>query len=257
MKQRIKTAALSFFRFFRPNLSAAAILMYHSVADNTAFFTVSVSAFAVQIAYLAEQNYKVVFLSDLIRMIQEKKSIAGYVAITFDDGYRDFLLNALPILQKYRFPASVFLVSDMLGDYQTTSDDVSLPLMTVAEARQAQAGGLVEYFPHTTRHTILNHVPFESAIKDIDASKQFITTTFGTAAGVFAYPRGIYTTAIVEHLRKSAFQAAVTVREGLVAPATDLFLLPRLSVDSTITLDQFKAKLSDGYVNYLSVRNRL
>ncbi len=258
MKSALKTVVLSLFRVFRPSLSAGAILMYHSVGENNAFFSVRPEEFARQMAWVAERKFKVVFLSELVAMIRQKKnSVAGYVAITFDDGYKDFLQNAAPVLRQHNFPASVFLISDMLGASYTTSDGISFPLMNAAEAQEAKASGRVEYFPHTAKHTILDQVSAQEAIQEIEKSKNDIAEKFGRSANILAFPKGRHTSEIIEYLRHSNFTAAVTVQEGFVTPAGDPFLLPRLSVDSSTSFAQFKAKLSDGYGAYLSLRKYL
>lgn len=94
------------------------ILMYHSVADNSDdHYTVSVDAFREQISWLSEHEFDVVPLSFLLRSIQTRsyRTLRKKVVITFDDGYKDFVTHALPILFDRGTPATVFLVTDMLG----------------------------------------------------------------------------------------------------------------------------------------------
>jgi peptidoglycan/xylan/chitin deacetylase (PgdA/CDA1 family) len=250
----LKSAILSLFRFFRPGLSSGAILMYHSVGNSGAFFNVTSEDFNEQMSYLSRKKYTVVSLSEFVARLRAGKSVAGHVAITFDDGYKDFATEALPILRRYNFPASVFLISDFLGKLYTTSDGVTMPILSLVEAQKAEQGGRVEYFPHTARHLILDSVPLADAIGDIESSKAYIAEHFHSSADIFAYPKGRYTREVVEYLRTGNFAGAVTVREGLVKPASDPFLLPRLSVDSSTSLAQFKGKLSDGFGFYTFLR---
>jgi peptidoglycan/xylan/chitin deacetylase (PgdA/CDA1 family) len=105
----------AFERATRP--TGAIILMYHSVAeDETAGFVeppnrIAPQIFERQMAFLREQR-RVVPLSRLVDDIVAGESPpAGTVCITFDDGYRDNLTVAAPILEKYRLPATLFLAT--------------------------------------------------------------------------------------------------------------------------------------------------
>src|SRR5687767_9659555 len=97
--------------------AGAVILMYHSVAhDDAARFIepsnrIAPRLFERQMAFLAARR-RVVALSELVEEIASGKSpSAGTVCITFDDGYRDNLTVAAPILEKYRLPATLFLAT--------------------------------------------------------------------------------------------------------------------------------------------------
>jgi len=68
-----------------------------------------------QLAYLA-RHYEIISLSDLVRCFETCQPVPSPSAvITFDDGFRDNLTAALPIVQKYRVPATVFLVTGCIS----------------------------------------------------------------------------------------------------------------------------------------------
>jgi len=87
------------------------ILIYHRVA-NISFdpFQMAVSEFNFekQLEFLKD-NYNVISLESLINKIKNKEKLNKYIAITFDDGYYDNLRNALPLLEKYKLPATIFV----------------------------------------------------------------------------------------------------------------------------------------------------
>ncbi len=98
----------------------AAILNYHSVPgpdvapwidpDNA----LTPSQFETQIRFLASRR-RVVSLSELVRTLERREPLhPGTVAITFDDGYRDFLTVAAPLLERYRVPATMFLPTGLI-----------------------------------------------------------------------------------------------------------------------------------------------
>ena len=90
------------------------VLMYHMISPQGTFekhrgLRVDPTMFERQIAWLASNGWEFVTLSTLTR--------GGFrggkqVAITFDDGYEDNALNALPVLQKYGAKATLYLVVD-------------------------------------------------------------------------------------------------------------------------------------------------
>lgn len=97
--------------------SGAIILMYHSVAPDalTAFIDppnrVAPPLFERQMAFL-HQHRRVVSLSALLAQLESGQSpAAGTVCITFDDGYRDVLTTAAPILERYGLPATMFVLT--------------------------------------------------------------------------------------------------------------------------------------------------
>lgn len=100
-----------------PFRSQVVILMYHRVFEPTIDvwdLSVSPENFDQQMAVLSK-NYQVLSLSEF-----EKKHAAGVmpkraVVVTFDDGYLDNLLNAKPILEKYKIPATIFITTELIG----------------------------------------------------------------------------------------------------------------------------------------------
>lgn len=104
----------------RPDRSRAVILRYHSVSDwteeNSIYrehaIAVTPELFARQMSFLAA-HYRVVALAELVQCLVERRPFPERaVAITFDDGYRDNFLHALPILQRGRLPALVYVTTD-------------------------------------------------------------------------------------------------------------------------------------------------
>lgn len=90
---------------------ATVILCYHSVDDSDSLVSVRPAAFARQMAYLARLGYVVVGLDEALGTAQR----GTQVAITFDDGYRSVLTEALPILRQHGFPATVFFATGFAG----------------------------------------------------------------------------------------------------------------------------------------------
>jgi peptidoglycan/xylan/chitin deacetylase (PgdA/CDA1 family) len=96
--------------------AAFPILNYHRVNDeNDPFFpSLPTAVFERHMAYLA-RSYRVLPIAELVERLQHGRVPRNAVAITFDDGYRDNLTHAGPILARHGLPATVFLTTGLIG----------------------------------------------------------------------------------------------------------------------------------------------
>lgn len=106
----------------------ATIIMYHSITpmDNPYIYpdnTVSPHNFKKQLEYI-KRNYTVIGLDTMVRIVRGGKDPPPYsIALTFDDGYRDFIENALPVLDEHRLPATVFPITGLLNTGEAKWED--------------------------------------------------------------------------------------------------------------------------------------
>lgn len=115
------TGLLNLINYFRKKAlkrGSFTILTYHRISDSNygdPFLSITPHNFERQIQYLAKK-YKIVSLGELTKYVQPQyPALDDYVAITFDDGYRDNYTNAYPILRKYKVPATIFLSTGFIG----------------------------------------------------------------------------------------------------------------------------------------------
>lgn len=104
-----------------------AVVMYHGVtasplpAEN--WCQLDASAFARQVEYLA-RHYTLLPLSEVIdRLAQDRPLPRSPAVLTFDDGFRNVLTTALPVLERHQAPATVFLVTGLMGTRQPAWPD--------------------------------------------------------------------------------------------------------------------------------------
>jgi len=236
LKRLIKDI-LALFRLVCPCQKGVSVLMYHSIARNDIFFTVKLANFVKQMKYLKDKQYQVISLAELVEILESDEPLPKKtVVLTFDDGYQDNYTNAWPILKKYNFPATIFLITGLVGKEIDNSQNIPLKALNRQQIQEMHESGLIDFEPHTVHHQELN----KSEIID---SKRMIEQELDKKCYFFAYPRGWHNQEVIEILRKNGFKAARTVDNGKVNKGDDLFKLKRISVNSTTSFIQFRANL--------------
>jgi len=253
MRRLIKELFSFFVYIFFNKLNNASILMYHSIGNDDNFFTVSEKDLEKQLAYLKNKKYNVVKLSELVSMIKNKENIKNCISITFDDGYQNNYEAVFPILKKYNFPATIFLATGSISGELN-----NLKMLSKKQILEMRDSGLVDFMPHTHSHVKLHTLPIDEVIKEINTSKGEVEEITGNKANIFAYPKGRFNDDVLNFLKNSGgFDAAVTVKEGIVNHNSNLFLLKRNSVDSKTSFLRFKVKTSDAIDIYQKIKERI
>lgn len=180
-------------------LSAAAqaaghgvVLQYHHVSERTpAATSVSPAVFEQQMLFLRDNGFTVWPLSRLVEhLLQDKPVPDGTMAITFDDAYTDVRDQAAPLLQRLKFPFTLFVATDFVDKRQKgylSWDDV----------RQLKKQG-AELAGHTLGHPhLLRRLPGEDETAwlarvrhEIDAAEARVQQQTGDHLRLFAYPYG-------------------------------------------------------------------
>jgi peptidoglycan/xylan/chitin deacetylase (PgdA/CDA1 family) len=113
------------------------------------------------------------------------------VLLTFDDGYLDTYRYAFPILQRYGFSATVFLVTDSIGKMRHWGCGKPFPLMDWAHIKEMSAYG-ISFHSHTCTHPDLTAISQERASYELVYSKKTIEDKLGLPADYMAYPFGAF-----------------------------------------------------------------
>jgi peptidoglycan/xylan/chitin deacetylase (PgdA/CDA1 family) len=119
------------------------VLTYHRVNDerDPFFGAVPTDVFERQMAYLA-RHYRVLTVEELVERMRDHRLPRNAVAVTFDDGYRDTLTHAAPILARYGLPATIFLATGFIGTGEVPwVDRLALALRTTTAASVTPPGG--------------------------------------------------------------------------------------------------------------------
>jgi len=209
------------------------ILTYHSLDPSGSVISIPPGLFARQMGSLHRAGYEVLSVDELIsRFDGGERPSKKVLAITFDDGYANFHEHAWPVLERYRFPATVFLVSSYCGKPNAWPGPPSpagpLNLMSWPQIREI-AGSGIRIGAHTRSHPDLTRVDMDVARTEILGSKNDIEDRAGVAASSFAYPYGLYDRR-VRDIAAAAFDQAVSTRLGMAGSSSDRFALERIEM---------------------------
>jgi peptidoglycan/xylan/chitin deacetylase (PgdA/CDA1 family) len=226
------------------------ILLYHRVADSgslaTERYRVTPRAFEEQLRYLRDIGFRGIRLEDWRDAMAQHAPLPGRaVLITFDDGYEDFVTAAWPLLQRYGFSATVFLVAEEVGHANRWDHAFGeeVPLLGWREIRRLRDQG-VEFGSHSLSHRRLTSVSPTDVVREAAGSRAILQAELGTAIRAFAYPFGAED-AVARHLIGACgYVFGVTCRPGRTGLWDPLLALPRVEIAGTDTFTDFVAKLA-------------
>ena len=223
----------------RPTLR---VLMYHKVNDlspNPA--TVPIAVFAEQMAPLAELGYVPVSLEAVLGHCLRAEALPERaVLITFGDGYRDNLENAVPILRAHGYPAVVFVPVGYLDDGRPLPHEETLlglgvrnPTLRWDDLAELEAAG-VRVESHGVGHTPLTSLAPADALREIALSKLRLEDRLGREVEAFAFVKGSRADFAPEHAslaRQAGYKLAFTSISGANRLGSDPFRLRRYNVE--------------------------
>jgi peptidoglycan/xylan/chitin deacetylase (PgdA/CDA1 family) len=235
---------------------ACPIFMYHNIAQaprglrRWRSLYVSPGAFARQMWLLKRLGYTGLSMSDAMPYLRGEQQ--GRIAvITLDDGYVDNLKFALPVLQRYGFTATCYVVSGSVGRFNNWDAEklgIQKPLMSAAQMRAWRDGGM-EIGAHTRSHPRLTQCNDAQRHDEIAGSKADLEDQLGSPVSQFCYPYGDMDDRIADITRAAGYAAATTTQRGRAIIGTDLWHLPRVQVARHHVLPQFAMRAFTNYEN--------
>jgi len=214
-------------------------LMYHAFGgprESPTRYIIPARRFARQMAWLKRRHYHVISLEEYLQYRREHRlPPASAVVLTLDDGYTDNRTIAYPILCRYGFPATIFLVSGAIGgtnQWDTHGELAGRSVLSWSEIQAMQQGGM-HFGAHTRTHVLLTAAPPTQVEDEVTGSRQDLEAHLGRRVLVFAYPYGksdATSQATAEH---AGFIGACSTHSGLNDPATPLYKLRRVEIRGT------------------------
>ncbi|MBD2578570.1 glycosyltransferase [Oscillatoria sp. FACHB-1406] len=225
------------------------VLMYHRVAPTgsaaTARWRVTPEVFEEQLRYLRDAGFYSVSWEAWQAAADARRALPGRaIAITFDDGYQDFFEYAWPLLKKYGFTATVFIVAERAGDSNRwdSAYGEDLPLMGWSEIRQLREQGVI-FGSHSATHQPLTALSVAEVVKEAARSRTIISRELGEAINTFAYPYGDFDP-VVEHLIGACgYTFGLSCRSGACRFQDSLLAIPRIEVMGSDSFQEFVAKI--------------
>ena len=215
------------------------ILMYHYLSvpppDADIYrldLSVTPAAFDAQMEYLATAGYHPIRVSDLSDYLLDGRPLPPKpIVLTFDDGYADNYENALPVLKKYKFVATFFIIAQFV-------DDQKPGYMTWDQIEDLAINGM-EIGSHSLDHIDLYGKPRSVQTTEIVGSKAMIEARIGTPVESFCYPSGRYDAQTISVLRSSGYRAATTEIQGVLQSASYMYQLRRIRVRGSYSVSDF------------------
>ena len=223
------------------------VLMYHSVAELPGDpYAVAPRRFAQQMMMLKILRRRVVQLEQLVADWQAgREPIRRAVAVTFDDGYADNASEAWPVLQRFGYPATLFIVTGCVGDHNVWDSSrgrTRKALMSWEQARFLDDHGF-RVHSHTVTHADLVTKSREQSSEELRESRRQVEAAIGHSAPLFAYPWGRRNDEVIAEVRSAGYQAAFSVRPGLNRRGSPPWDRPRVEVLGSDGLGRFAAKV--------------
>lgn len=244
--------------------SGFGILMYHRCTDHPAggsspTVNVTPGRLRKQLRGLLDRGFVPWTLRQAIAAQLSSESIPENVfVVTFDDGYENNLLNALPILEELGVPATIFIATAYLDSDQPYPFDnwdragfASVPAsswrpMTTAQCRELGAHELIELGAHTHTHDAFAGRT-EEFRRDLAISVDIVRDRFGVDNPTFSFPFGLATEEMIVVARQAGVACALHTRPERVAAGADPFRWGRFTCSDLDTAATLAAKLNGWY----------
>jgi peptidoglycan/xylan/chitin deacetylase (PgdA/CDA1 family) len=231
------------------------ILMYHSIESmpkSTIMRSLHVPPrrFKFQMWMLKVLGYKALSLKKLKPYLDGDKT-GKVVGLTFDDGYQNNLINAAPILMKYNFSATCYIVSESLGLSNTWDLDKGItqrPLMTESELHEWLELGM-DIGGHTKTHVDLTGVSEEKVQKEVIDCRNELERKFNIIVTDFCYPFGRFNELVCNIVKDSGYITATTMQRGRVNSKSNRYKLPRIPINHRTLPHLFLVKILTKYEN--------
>jgi peptidoglycan/xylan/chitin deacetylase (PgdA/CDA1 family) len=228
--------------------------MYHHIspkpAANFRKYSITPARFASQMRWLAIRGYQTISVGTLLSFRSgEGPCPAQPIVITFDDGFQDTVEHAVPVLLRYGFTATFYVVAGLVGGRSRWLEaelGLSLPLFDWATARQLHSQGFT-VGSHSMTHSRLDAAEAAALRREVSDSRRLLEDGLGTDVRDLAYPFGLYDQRVVDAAREAGYRSACSVRIGRSSNEDDPMALHRVPVAGHETFPTFLLRLRTGF----------
>jgi peptidoglycan/xylan/chitin deacetylase (PgdA/CDA1 family) len=209
------------------------ILMYHRIdrlrstlPAITRALTVDPGDFAAQMRWLAAHRFHTITQEQLFAALEHGKRLPSKpIVITFDDGYRDVLANAAPVMHRLGMHGTAYVITNRIS-----GSDVSF--LSWLQLNALEQNG-IEIGSHTVDHAELPSLLGPAALRELILSRHALELHLRHPVQWFAYPAGKFDSRTEALVRQAGYVLAVTTQPGSTQDARAPFALHRFEVLDT------------------------
>jgi len=218
--------------FFR---NKAVIVLFHRVDDRLKGNPISCTvADFVACCSFFQRYFTVVTLGTLLQKLERRDDISHHLVITFDDGYKDNILTAAPVLRRFGLPATFFVATSFIDSHYVPWWDAEYAItpewMSWHDVRALRAQGF-EIGAHTQNHVDLGVVQGDEAVAEITGARQRLQLETAECVPYFSYPYGRVhqiTEANRQAVRQAGYCCCLSAYGGAVGRGSDVFDIKRI-----------------------------
>lgn len=224
--------------------SGVRVLAYHRVSNDEDELAVPVERFAAHMETLAAADVEVVDVARAVELL-DGDSDGRYVCLTFDDGYRDNLEHAYPVLERLRLPAQIYLATSVIDGaarFEWYRDQP--PLLSWGEIRELARTSLISFGAQSRTHPVLPRLDDSAAWDEISGSKADLERELDKPVTTFCYPGGLYGRREVDLVERAGYVVGLTCEPGVNTPEQPRSSLLRTMIDRRDSEGDFHAKIA-------------
>lgn len=237
------------------NAERVVVLMYHRLGyannDWEAKYCVSPERFAAHMHSLRDGGMQPCDISHFVAWMQGHQTLpSGSFLLTFDDGFMGVHEHAAPVLANLGWPATVFLVTSLLGqrDLWSVKENPSsntYSLLGKAEIEVMRNQGF-SFHSHSRSHVDLSTLPDDLLRVELGDSRAELEDILGCPVPYVAYPYGLFNSKVLQIAREVGYEVGFSVQPGFNRPGQPLMEIRRLDVFGTDTTGNLLRKVKFG-----------
>jgi len=187
------------------------VLAYHKVTDEFEWGITRVKpeSFEQQVEYLKEEGFSNIDLEELLSGKEKKDK---QIAFTFDDGYESVYQNAFPVLKRYGFSATIFLITGYTGKENSWEAGFGRKFKHLSweQIQEMKESGL-QFGSHTVNHPDLTRLHQNSLGYELKKSKEIIEDKLNQEIKFLSYPFGRHNQLVRTEAKNAGYKAAFTL----------------------------------------------
>lgn len=228
--------------------------MYHRIlAGVQDGLTLTPEQLREQWSWLKNEGYQCLSIEDFLSIARGAETKPGKCfLLTFDDGYKDNLTNAYPLLQEFKWQATLFLIGDTLSENRERTKENDSDLLSLEELKTMDPE-IMSIGMHGFHHENFSKLEPQKAKEAIEDMVQAFEQSGLPYHKVMAYPYGARPKGVNESfllkalLEDAGIEAAFRIgNKPERVPSMDIYELKRIDIRGEDSIDDFKIKLRKG-----------